>query len=636
MKKLSALIICLLLILTCTLSGCAGFSVNRVKYYNEVLATVGDEEITRYELLNAYSNQNYGSTEDEADALNDTLDMLINREAIYQYAVNYKSNGGGANPYKPTPYQINSMVEDIFSSLDSQLSTYISEARKVYKLSDKTENDEESTSNDDSTIYKLADYTYTPRATLRKVTTTSGKEQTVSYKIYYEKTPEKANFEKLIDDKFLENPASGDIVKEIQNKYFEIGSEKGHLITNLEETDGDNANLIYAYTIKRLCAQLIDNEYYLRDKNGKPYSKTTNDLIYRLIERMYEDELKNGYLTNVENVYLSDPDNLSVDALVDAFKDVYSYNVQKYADGHLNSYNSDIISTSTDVEQVFYHPNGKDVANYGYFLHALFQFSDEDKVALGGYDESTYKFNNADDDDFVSKLLNIKVTKRNEYGIETSKNEQGQDLTLRDVLNSQQYKDLMAKPNLEDFVKFMFNYTQDTATLTSGAPYVVGDYDESNGETFSSHSSMQKAFTDEAIKLMNSNAGPMSVLTEGSAAADFCITSYGIHIVYYVGPVYSNDVPYASLNGVYMQTDNKSTDAQGLLNLNKLYPNPVAELRGKTLFDVLFDMVYPSSSNGYTSNSQYSSYQEDLANKAKEIYKVTKYTDRIKATSTSI
>ena len=47
-KKFSAILICLLMIITCSLAGCATFSINKVKYYNEVLATVDETKITRF------------------------------------------------------------------------------------------------------------------------------------------------------------------------------------------------------------------------------------------------------------------------------------------------------------------------------------------------------------------------------------------------------------------------------------------------------------------------------------------------------------------------------------------------------------------------------------------------------------
>ena len=110
MKKLFSILICFLMLATCTLAGCATFSIDKVKYYNEVLATVGTEKITRFDLLTAYNS--YGSSyyvqqmgESEKEALSSTLDLLIDRELMYKYALNNNEL------YKPTKYQVNSIVE---------------------------------------------------------------------------------------------------------------------------------------------------------------------------------------------------------------------------------------------------------------------------------------------------------------------------------------------------------------------------------------------------------------------------------------------------------------------------------------------------------------------------------------------
>ena len=89
MKKFSSILICLLMMVTCMLAGCATFSINKVKYYNEVIATVDETKITRFDLLTAYNN--YGNSyyvqqmgESESEALKSTLDLLIDRELMYQ------------------------------------------------------------------------------------------------------------------------------------------------------------------------------------------------------------------------------------------------------------------------------------------------------------------------------------------------------------------------------------------------------------------------------------------------------------------------------------------------------------------------------------------------------------------------
>ena len=86
-KKLSAILLCCLMIITCSLAGCATFSIDRVKYYNEVVATVGEKNITRSDLLSAYNSYGYSyfvsqEGQTETEAMNSTLDILIDRELL--------------------------------------------------------------------------------------------------------------------------------------------------------------------------------------------------------------------------------------------------------------------------------------------------------------------------------------------------------------------------------------------------------------------------------------------------------------------------------------------------------------------------------------------------------------------------
>ena len=196
--------------------------------------------------------------------------------------------------------------------------------------------------------------------------------------------------------------------------------------------------------------------------------------------------------------------------------------------------------------------------------------------------------------------------------------------TLREVID--EYTLIYNMPNDEyrrnAFIHFMFTYTGDTGTMSAGMPYVVGN----NG-----NSSMETAFTNESVKLMNTGiAGAMS--SADPAKIEDLVTSYGIHFVMYIGDVASNDIAYGS--NVYIQSDNKSTDPNGNHNLYNKVINP---LTGETYFDMLFDEVYPASSGEiYTSNTGYADEEERLITESQQTNTVTKYTTKINATKASI
>ena len=62
--------------------------------------------------------------ESEEQALASTLDLLIDREVLYQYGV--ENN----DLYKPTEYQVNEIVKEMFNSLDSEMESYVKTSKK--------------------------------------------------------------------------------------------------------------------------------------------------------------------------------------------------------------------------------------------------------------------------------------------------------------------------------------------------------------------------------------------------------------------------------------------------------------------------------------------------------------------------
>ena len=91
MKKFTTIFMTFIIMLMVVLTGCAGFKINKVDYYNEVVAKVGNENITRFDLINAYNN--YGYTNyvtqrglSEKEALRNTMDSLVERKLVVNYA----------------------------------------------------------------------------------------------------------------------------------------------------------------------------------------------------------------------------------------------------------------------------------------------------------------------------------------------------------------------------------------------------------------------------------------------------------------------------------------------------------------------------------------------------------------------
>ena len=604
MKKFSAILICLLMIVTCGLAGCASFSIDKVKYYNEVLAKVDETKITRFDLLNAYNS--YGNSyyvqqqgQSESQALSSTLDLLIDRELMYQYALDNNST------YKPTAYQVNEIVKEIFNSVDEQMEKYVSDAKSILNI-DVEDNDE--TTEEESKSYSFKDYKYSPRATVKSRNNNGSTEYYIEYNIEDEET----NYEKLIDDQYLTDFTAKNTINEIKTKYFE------HFMQELTDEEGNNAIAIYNKVRNLFAKDLINYEFYLRDNNGKKFDTATENLLTRYFERTFKSQIQSQYLANVRTEYLKN-EELSISLLEEEYAYLANINYNKYYDNQ-EAYKNAMKDIGTNGDSILYHPETD--AQFGYFVHTLISFDsikDNLKLLEEEKDQDVY------DAEYTNLIRNLEITARDYDSEEQTYTDGTNKVTLDNILKEyNNIKNSYSNYNerLSAFVQFMFKYTGDTATLSSGMPYVVG----TNG-----YSAMVEEFNNEAIKLMEGQAGNMSNANINDLDS-MCITEYGIHLLFYVGNVNAYDIPYLDTDNIYIQDE----DIAGSEMYN-LYTKTINPLTGKTYFDMMFDLVYPASNDEvYTSNNGYTDFEEELTRQSENSHPVVKYVTKIKATKTSI
>lgn len=617
-KKFFALIIICLITLTCSLAGCATFSIDKVKYYNEVVAKVGDTNITRYELLSAYNNYGYNyyvtqQSMEEKEAINKTLDLLIDRELLFQYGLDNKDK------FKPTSYQVNQSIQNIFDNTDQQFASLTSQAKTYFNI--KTEKPEETVEEkDEATVYNFSkDYKYQKRAKLVK-SEDQGEEDT--YVIEYILEPEKeldVN-DALIDIEIIEDYENKDIVQAIIDAYFPHLNEEYNYL-------GNDRDLVISKAKTIMIGNIIENQHYLRDSNGKPYSKESKDIIYNYFKDSFESEIKSIYLDNIRKDYLvNESRTFDLNELIEQYNYLVTLDKNKYTN-HEKDYKEALKNIKTDADSILYHikdwKDNKDDTKFGYFIHTLISFSEGQQTRITQLEKELNAKNITPeeyDKEYAKILASTTITYR-----EKSTNEDG-DIIYTDTENTKSFGNIMADYNsvnsLETFIDFMFKYTGDSsATLKQGMPYVVGN----NG-----YSGMVEEFNAEALRLMKLGAGSMSdTITIDTDLVDLdaqnlCITTYGIHLLYYVGEVGSTDIE----------------PEKAIISLDdsefNLYTTELNPLSNKTYFDMLFDKVYPATSadENLTSNNGYTEFEENLADSLS--HKVTKYTSKIKSTKTKI
>lgn len=590
------------MIVTFSLAGCATFSINKVKYYNEVLATVGETHITRFDLLTAYNSYGYSyyvsqQGKSEEDALRSTLEYMIDRELIYQHILEKEDE----NPeFTPTEYQVNVIVENIFESVDSQMEDYIKESKKILNIKvDESTEDE----TDDETLHTYENYVYSPRA---KLVSENGVD-----KIVYITEKEPTSYDKLINSTNLINFKDDSTIIAIRDAYLD------HFESNLNDEESTNANALFNKSIGLLTEDLIEYEYYLRDSQGKKLTKNTNDLLFRYFERTFNSQIQSQYIENFRTEYLKS-ETLSISSLIEKFQSLARVSYTNYHDEDAD-YKSDMKSTSTKHDTILYHPTLEDGTKFGYFTHTLLKFDNlETQIkALEKINDPVEKENKRHE---IISLL--EVTPRNEDGTSAES-----PVKLADIIDeyNQITKIVNYDEKLAEFTKFMFKYTGDTATLSSSMPYVVG----TNG-----NSSMEEAFTNEAIKLLETGTKGAMSKVDVQKIENMCITSYGVHFLFFVGDVNSFDVLYSDIESAYIASQNKVVDKidYGYLNLYGKTLNP---LTNETYFDMLFDAVYPADDDGvFTTKNGYSAEETRIADANEN--KVTRFETKIKSTKVKI
>lgn len=590
MKKFTVLVFCFIMIVSCCLTGCSTFSIDYVKFYNETVAVVNEEKISRYDLLNAYNsygNQYYVTQQgmSEAEAINKTLDTMINRILLADYAKNDAK-------YALNEYDINSVYQNVLDSLEESFNSFLASARKIYGVEEK-ESAEESAS--EETSYLKEDYKYAKRAKL-----VNG--DIIKYVI----DPEAER---------IETYALGELYKDYVTDYASKSTED--IITRLYATFNknsydskgmeDNYDLVYNKAISLFAKNLISYEYYLRDDNGNAYSTKKDELFKRYIERLYKNELQSAYIANFEQYYLeeqSELQKLSVSKLINKFISLTETDFAKYVNSTTDYYNF-LKTIGTDAEMIYYTPDNAD-GEFGYFLHVLIPL-DEDVISKINQEKSKYEAGYYDEAALKNKINeHLSSVTHQERSLDDGLLIEG-DKGLFTILSEYDSVD-----NVDEFIDFMFRYTTDTATLTADTPYVIGYEGETN------YSGMVTEFTKEAIRLLKSDEEFMT------SSSDYIITEYGIHLLCEVGKVKA-DYKYSDRNTVTISLDYTKN--------NNLYYKETNELTGKTYFDLLFDLVYPASEGEvYATDNGYTEMEESVVTGLRKPENVTIYETKLEGT----
>ncbi len=477
-RKLSSLVLCLLLAFVVMLSGCDLFPKNYTAYLNKSVCTLTyadgkKEEITTEAYINAFNSygsslvQN-GSTYEEA--AEQTIEVLINRYVLLNHA---KSVITISEDDKKEIY------DDVYTSLKSNLETYETEVREEWGMDEPTSPEDEET---DIVLYEE----YVPTA---EVVFVDGQ-----YKI------------KLLDtteDKQTTNFASLEAVIE-QFKNF------------ANYNDNTTNTKIRKEAYRRFLTVLKKNEQNLN------LSTDYDSILERYVEKLYKSTEENFYITNLEKYYKTEEgySTISVGQVLNKYKSLLLQSKFKY-EANAENYDKAMLESFKDVYYVVDD-------NYFFVSHILMKY---DETSVPGQLSQKQQYDNLKteyENGYISKKVyeeklvelanQVQAKVRNENGEQT-----GETVSASKVLMDLTLDLEIAKTDEEKaeiFRDYMYKFSEDTGTVNAEYMYVVG----------TESSQMVESFTEDARKL-NENG------VFGSISTKLVASEYGVHILFYGGKV---------------------------------------------------------------------------------------------------
>ncbi|MBE7073676.1 MAG: hypothetical protein E7379_01090 [Clostridiales bacterium] len=419
-KKITCLVMCLLVFCMTVFTGCSLVEVDSDKYYNSVVVEIKDEsgkvvsKITNRELLSGYqsvgySYEYYGYTKEEA--INMTLKLLENRKIVLMQAE--KIWGVDQTGKNLSDTEKTYLWEQTVSALQTNLNSYL----------DTEESKEEET---ETTIITYD--AYSPKAELE--------------------VDKDGNFSiKLIDQKdgVLDNYTPSVSKKD----YYGNEEDKNLIYENFFENNkfGKNFDAYKQY--------LNDLKY---SEKGQNLSTDPMKVFEREIDRLYTQSYENYIIEKYTEQLLetNGVSNVEVQDILDLYSSKVRASYTQFALEKDEEYDNTMQESSNDV---YYYCEGQENNTYFSVLNILFNKNEKEegkfdliireKDENGNYEQTSTEV--------VSKNEIYSFVESNIANILTNAQNSSDDEILYDAMT-----------------ECVFKYNQDPGMQTSDAKYVIG------------------------------------------------------------------------------------------------------------------------------------------------------------------
>ena len=479
-KKFTGILLCLLMTFAFVLSGCDLFPRNMSAYLNKSVCTItyenGDvEDITTKEYINAFNSYGYSLVQNGSeyeDAANQTIEVLVNRYVLLHYATTNNLVTVDQDDEKE-------ILDDVYTSLESNLDTYIDEVRNDWDIT------APGTPDSDSDDKKVVYTPYVPKAE-------------VDYETYRiklldtEDEPQTTNFQNL--DAVLEKFTS-----------------------DAMEDDKTQNTLVRKEAYRRFISALKANE------EGLGLSTDNASVLKRYAEDVYKTTRENFIITGLEDYYKTDDgySTITVKQVLNRYKALMLQSKFSY-EANAENYDKAMLESFDDVYYVVDD-------NYFFVSNLLVMFDDEvvgpdGLTQKGRYDNLETEYNNG----YITYGEYQRRATQLAYQVVAKERDsegniiEGKTISIETLLKNLQ-EELALQTTDEGKAKvfndYLYRYGEDTGVENADYPYVIG----------TQTSKMVESFTDASRKLNDEGVF--------GAISGIVPSEYGAHIIIYLGKV---------------------------------------------------------------------------------------------------
>lgn len=342
--------------------------------------------------------------------------------------------------------------------------------------------------------------------------------------------------------------------------YYNEGEEITSLVKTVNDRLNNSANKDVLTEAKRQYVEALKES-----EEGRNLSTNSDEVFAREVERIYEAVKDNKYIELYSEKLQGDNDISNI-TLSQVLRKLTADMLSSYTKYTLNAtqFDTDMLDSRENVDYVVNN-------NYFYVNHILLKYDESSTTYLDEL-ETLYK-NGTISEKAYNDALEVEAEKIKATNIQTGKET---NLSPMDIYN--ELVGLMTgksdEAKTQIFKDYIYTYNEDTGNMNADYCYVIGK----------DSSRMVDTFTETSRKLWDNGKGEYG-------AIDYCVSEYGVHIIFYAGPV-TNAFTISDPDNFNLNTDNMDELTEIVNTIQNTYLNA---FNNKTLFDKVYEELATDS-----------------------------------------